>query len=339
MKKKKKKWNIPLRYLMILILLTPMIVLSGQKLLVSEGMAEYQGKEQASVNLQVEPGSKAIKSALKDWMKSEFDVNLKGYGFLTNRSTLNAEGVILPAISDQRMDFFAKVKPLKNKTQVQFFGAFGPEVPINALDYPQAYANLQSFSLDFMDHFLPKWYRSRIAEAQEIVGELKRERAKLVEDKQDHQDNILELEREVLDIDSDIAKTDTELTQAEKRLNKELNDLQTVGEQLERNREAVSYIVELDPSYFPSLKQAEAGKGRRSSQALEDYEKRVSQHINSFVKDELQLSPNQVTQVYSGTLLGFAIKVKTTEKEQFLKRAKKLKAIERIEEDQKAGIF
>ena len=339
MKKKNNRWNIPFQYLMILILLTPMIVLSGQKLSVTEGMAEYQGKEQASVDLQVEPGSKAIKSALKDWMKSEFDINLKGYGFLTNRTTVNAEGVIIPTISNQRMDLYAKVKPVNKKTQVQFFGSFGPEVPINALDHPQAYAGLQSFSLDFMDHFLPKWYRSRIAEAQEIVSELKTERAKLVEDKQDHQDEILELEQEVLDIGGDIAKTENELTQAEKRLNKELNNLQTVGEQLERTRATTSYIVELDPSYFPSLKQAEDVEGRRSSQALQDYEKRVSQHVNSFVKEELQLHPDQITQIYSGTLLGFAIEVKTNEKEQFLKRVKQLKAIERIEEDQKVGIF
>lgn len=317
---------------------------TAQKLQLTEGMVNYKGEQQASITATVEPGTKNIKSALKDWMQEQFSVDLKGYGFFTNKAILSAKGVIIPTISNKRIDFFARVTPSGDKSQIQFFSSFGPEVPINEVAYPETYHALEELALDFLDDFLPEWYRSRIAEAQEVVGDLRKERERLIKDRQDSQGEIQDLRKEVLDIEEEIATTSQALDAAENNLNDELTALHTVGHQLEGKRSTLNYIVVLDRSYFPSLKTNENEQDsdpttRRSPASQENYEKRVENHLYSFAKDELNLAPKKVTQIYSATLLGFAVEIDSSEKEQFLQKAEKLKAIKRVEKDQKVGIF
>ena len=307
----------------------------AQKIQLTEGMVNHNGVEQASIIATIEPPTKAIKEALKDWMKEEHEVDLKGYGFLTNKATLSAEGVIIPEISKKRIDFFAKVTKEGNKSEMQVFSSFGPEVPINAVAYPTAYAALQNLTLDFLDDFLPKWYRSRIAEAQEVVSDLRRERENLMNDKQDNQEEMRELQEELTEVEQD-------LDEAESELNKDLNTLHEVGHKLKNSRRSLSYIVVLDASYFPSLKFEEDSddrSARKDPASMAAYEKRVEKHLHSFAKDELGIKPKQITQIYSGTLLGFAVQIDEKQKDQFLKKAEKLEAIERVEKDQKVGIF
>lgn len=300
----------------------------AQKLQLTEGMVNHNGVEQASIIATIEPPTKAIKEALKDWMKEEHEVDLKGYGILTNKATLSAERVIIPEISKKRIDFFAKVTKEGNKSKVHFFSSFGPEVPINAVAFPTAFASLQNLSLDFLDDFLPKWYRSRIAEAQEVVSDLRQKRENLMNNQEDNQEEITEIEQD--------------LDEAESDLNKDLNALHEVGHKLKNSRRSLSYIVVLDASYFPSLKFEEDSddrSARKDPASMAAYEKRVEKHLHSFAKDELGIKPKQITQIYSGALLGFAVQIDKKEEDQFLKKAEKLEAIERVEKDQKVGIF
>ena|GEM_PF-2187338 len=102
----------------------------------------------------------------------------------------------------------------------------------------------------------------------------------------------------------------------------------------------IGFILLLDEEAFPKLKEnawKPSGEERptNSSESYEDY---VKKELTAWAKKNLNIKPKEVTQTYSGMMLGFAVSIPFEKKEDFLKKAKALKEITTIEEDGVMGI-
>lgn len=102
----------------------------------------------------------------------------------------------------------------------------------------------------------------------------------------------------------------------------------------------IGFILLLDEEAFPKLKE-NAWKptgGERPTNSSESYEDFVKKELTAWAKKHLGIKPKEVTQSYSGMMLGFAVSIPAEKKEDFLKKAKALKEITTIEEDGVMGI-
>lgn len=102
----------------------------------------------------------------------------------------------------------------------------------------------------------------------------------------------------------------------------------------------VGYILLLDEEAFPKLKENawQPQGGERPTNSVDAYEDFVKKELTAWAKKKLDIKPKEVTQVYSGMMLGFAVRIPVEKKADFLKKAKALKEITTIEEDGVMGI-
>ncbi len=102
----------------------------------------------------------------------------------------------------------------------------------------------------------------------------------------------------------------------------------------------IGYIILLDEESFPKLKEnawTPSGSERPTNSA-ESYEDFVKKELTAWAKKHLNIKAKEVTQSYSGIMLGFAVSIPLDKKDEFLKKAKALKEITTIEEDGVMGI-
>ncbi|NRB49943.1 MAG: hypothetical protein HRU41_19870 [Saprospiraceae bacterium] len=102
----------------------------------------------------------------------------------------------------------------------------------------------------------------------------------------------------------------------------------------------IGYIILLDEEAFPKLKEnAWKSEGsERPTNSGDSYEAFVKKELTAWAKKHLDVKPKEITQSYSGIMLGFAVRIPLEKKDEFLKKAKAMKEITTIEEDGVMGI-
>ncbi|MFK7935410.1 MAG: hypothetical protein AB8G22_17985 [Saprospiraceae bacterium] len=226
---------------LIIALITTSLFLSSnvtaQRISVGESEMTLNERPQSCVEVTLEPEVKEVKKAFKDFMDDNYDVNLKGIGFLSNKDVLTAEQVNIPTVSNKTMDLSAKVIEVQDKTQMCVAGSFGYDIAIDQADYYREYRSLRGIVLDFLDGYLPEYYQNRVDEKAEVVADLKDERQDLNEDIADNEEEIEKLKKENEDLRKELDQTKKDLETQTANLEKRRNSLEEVNKELSRNKE------------------------------------------------------------------------------------------------------
>lgn len=228
-----------MKYYLSIILVSLSIFVQAQDVKIMEDQANYDESSYTAFSIYLEPGTKAVKKELKDYMDDQHDVRMKGIGFLTNKDVLYAKGVNIESISNKKMDFYAKVVEEGDRTKLSFFGAYGYDVTIDpTVDY-QAYNNLRKTMIGFVNDYLPGYYTEQIEDAQEVVEDLKDDTADLKDDIADNKEDIKEkfaeiedLRKENKDLTDELKETSQKLMTREQELNDAKLELERINAQI-----------------------------------------------------------------------------------------------------------
>ena len=155
--------------------------LIGQKLVVSDEVIRYEDQDRMSIQVNLDPEPKAIKDALDDFMDDQYNVNLKGFGFLANKDVLSAEQVSLPQVSEKAFDLYFRVVKNVDGSQLNAFASFGYDVHINPEKYPEAYQELKNIVNHFLNSFLPDYYSGKVEATREFITDLQKDQEEMLE--------------------------------------------------------------------------------------------------------------------------------------------------------------
>lgn len=216
-----------------MLVLCSFLSLHAQRLMINPSVCQSEDLQQAGIEAILEPGTKAVKKAIKDWMDDNYDIKLKGLGLFTNKDVLTAEQVRIDAISDKQMDFKVQVIEEGNNTKMCVFGSYGYDFPISPTEYPLAYQKMRGITLDFLDSFVPKWYADRIDESQEVLADLQKERKNLEKDIRKNEKEIEKLQEENVEKAETLTKTAAELKKTAATLEIQKKKLKEVNEKLD----------------------------------------------------------------------------------------------------------
>ncbi len=222
--------------ILILIFGVSTLTINAQRLVINEAVCKTDDGNQTGIEAIMEPKTKTIKKAIKDWMDDNYDVKLKGLGFFSNKDVLTAEQVQIDEISKKQMDLKVQVIEEGANSKMCIFGSFGYDFPVSPTHYPVAYRQMRGMALDFLDDFLPQWYLNRIEELEEVVGDLGKERTKLQEDIEENRADIEELQEENEEKAETLAKTKVDMKKAAVKLKKRKEKLKEVSEKLEKQQ-------------------------------------------------------------------------------------------------------
>lgn len=209
-------------------------VLTGaQTLSVENTSVNHEDKNIPAVKVIMSPAPKEVKNQFKDFIKDNYDVKMKGIGFLSNKDVLSAENILLKGISENNMDFYTKVIEKGDETEMYVFGKLGYDIYLAPQTPRQGeYRAMKNLTIDFLNQFLPEYYQDRIDQTQDMLSDLKDNQKDLKEDISDNQDKISKLEDEISEWKTELKENEKKINAATKKLNNRKNSLQTVNEKL-----------------------------------------------------------------------------------------------------------
>lgn len=131
----------------------------------------YEKTERPCFSVKYDASPKTVKKAWDDYFKKNYDIKVKGIGFLTNKEIITATDISLIAISDKRMNMYASVTDAPgDRSELNYFMSFGYDFFIGPDNYPAEFAAMKKILNDFSMDFLIDFYGS---EASRITNEIK----------------------------------------------------------------------------------------------------------------------------------------------------------------------
>jgi len=201
----------------------------GQNIELTNATIEHNDAQRPCVQVTMKaPAPKPVKKAWEDFMDDEYDVNMKGIGFLSNKDILTAEKVQISALSEKQVNFYTQIVESGSSTKMCVFSSFGYDIYVNQDEYPEAYETMQQMTAQFLRTFLPEYYTEQIEVSQEKVTDLRDEVSDLEESLADNEEEIRKLQEENDELRKQLTEQKNQLRKAEQVLNTQQDDFEEV---------------------------------------------------------------------------------------------------------------
>lgn len=130
----------------------------------------FENKAQPTLYVKYDASPKTVKKAWDDFFKKQYNVNVKGIGFMTNKEVLTATDINLTAISDSKMNMYASIMDAPGeRAELKYYISLGVDTFIGPVNYPTEFAAMKKILNDFSMAFLTDYYGS---EASRITREI-----------------------------------------------------------------------------------------------------------------------------------------------------------------------
>lgn len=123
----------------------------------------YENKLRPCFNVKYDADPKAVKKAWDKFFKKNYNVKIKGIGFLTNKDVITGTDVTIAAVSDKRMDMYARITDVAGGSELKYFMSFGYDFFIGPVEYPAEFAGMKKILNDFSVEFLNDHYKSELS--------------------------------------------------------------------------------------------------------------------------------------------------------------------------------
>ena len=209
--------------------------LNAQEVIFSDGSIMYEDEEVHTINVLLNPKVKTIKDKFGDWMDDNYEVNLDGKKLLFfNKEFMTANGVVIPQISERKIDLKVKVdESTGDKTLLNVFASFGYNNWITEENHPYEYAALRGIVLDFVQDYLPEYYFKKIKATEKEIAEIKDNKDKLEKSVADNKDEINKLMEENKELMEKIKTNQNNLKDAKQKLNSRNDDYKIIKKKVQ----------------------------------------------------------------------------------------------------------
>jgi len=214
--------------------LTCLNIAFGQEFEMRDAQVMHDDKQRPSIEVELEPEPKPVKKAWQDFVKDNYDVKVKGIGFLTNKDILKAEKVKIKEMSDKEMDLYTKVVREGDVTKMNVFASLGYDIYIDEKEYPDMYETMEDMATQFLNSYLPKYYQGLVNDAQAVRDDLNKEITNLEEDIADNQDEIVKSREEIEKLQEEIDKLEKDIANKEERKREAVEELEKSKEELDK---------------------------------------------------------------------------------------------------------
>ena len=85
----------------------------------------YENKLRPCFNVKYDASPVTVKKAWDKFFDKNYNVKIKGIGFLTNKDIISGTDVTIADISDKRMDIYARITDVAGGSELKYFMSFG----------------------------------------------------------------------------------------------------------------------------------------------------------------------------------------------------------------------
>ena len=199
----------------------------------TDAPVEMDGKAYTGVSVLLDASPDRVKDALEDWADDTYEIDFDYAGTFPFRDKdfLVAEAANAPLVSTNPVTLRAKIVGEGEGSRMTLFSTLGNDVAILPTGtYANEYRGLRTFADEFLEDFVPEYYRERVANVNATIDELNEDIADFRDEIADNEAKIEELRRENVELRNNIIE-------AERNLEKQ-------GVKLERREDQMEQAVE-----------------------------------------------------------------------------------------------
>ena len=156
--------------LILLLALLAGFQVTAQTYKIDTSQVSYENKLRPCLYVKYDASSKTVKKAWDHFFDKNYNVKIKGIGLLTNKDVITGTDIILPVISDKRMNIYARITDEGSGSTMHYFMNFGYDFFIGPENYAAEFAAMKKILNDFSVEFLNDYY---LSEAGSITGKIK----------------------------------------------------------------------------------------------------------------------------------------------------------------------
>lgn len=191
--------------------------LFAQKLQPVDATISYDGKSRPCLFIKVDPEAKTLKEEWNDFLKDNYDLKLKGIGFLANKDLMSRKEVIVDEISTNAMNFYTEIIEGETGSEMRVFASFGYDIYIDA-SMQKEYAALRSMMVTFLNDYIPNYYQEIIDDTEKVVSNLSKDESKLKKSIAKDSKKITKLKSEIESLTEEVSENNSELEEVQKKL-------------------------------------------------------------------------------------------------------------------------
>jgi len=153
-----------MKLLTILILfLLPGLYVFPQPFSIKTSQISFENKLRPCHTVIYDATAKEVKKGWISYLKNKYSIKIKGVNIFYSRDILSAMDVRISAISEKRLNIYARVAPLSVGSELKFFISFGYDFFIGPEKYPLEFEKMQNLLREFSNTFLNSYYANEIS--------------------------------------------------------------------------------------------------------------------------------------------------------------------------------
>ena len=219
-----------MKYYLLLIISVLTLTINAQELSYSDGTITADGEVIETIDVRLDPNVETIKDKFSDWMDDKYDVNLDGKKLLFfDKDFLTANGVVIPRISDRKIDLKVKVDETETGiTKLNVFASFGYNNWITTTNHPYEFEALREIVYEFVSEYLPDYYLNKVDATKEKISDLKDDKKDLKNDVADNEKRIADLKKENQELMEKLKINQKKLSQEQSTLKSRTKDFKSI---------------------------------------------------------------------------------------------------------------
>ena len=197
--------------------------LTAQTYKIDTSKITFENAERPCFKVKYDASPKAVKKAWDDYFKKNYDVKVKGIGFLTNKEIITATDISLVPVSDKRMNMYAAVVDAPGeRSELSYFMSFGYDFFIGPENYPTEFTAMKKLLNDFSVEFLTDFYYS---EASRMTSEIRGLEKDISKNNKSIKKNTKKARKESKEVASGLSAKNTSMEMENNQAKKKIEEL------------------------------------------------------------------------------------------------------------------
>jgi hypothetical protein len=210
------------RYLIFTIFLLICVYSNAQTYKIDTSEITYENKLRPCFNVKYDAPAKTVKKAWDKFFSKNYSVKIKGIGLFTNKDVISGTDITIPAISDKRMDLYARVTDAAGGSEIKYFMSFGYDFFIGPVEYPKEFEGMKKILNDFSVEFLNDYYAD---EASSLTKKIKGLEKDIKKNKKSIKKNNKKAKKGSAEVANGLSAKNTSLEMENEETKRKISDL------------------------------------------------------------------------------------------------------------------
>lgn len=197
----------------------------------------YENKLRPCLNVNYDAAPKTVKKAWDKFFKKNYDVKIKGIGFLTNKDIITGTDVTIAAISDKRMNIYARITELATGSELKYFMSFGYDFFIGPTEYPKEFEGMKKILNDFSVQFLNDYYADA---ASSLTSKIKSQEKDIRKNDKSIKKNTRKARKSSAEVANGLSAKNTSLQMENEESRRKISDLNKEIENIKVKQQGIS---------------------------------------------------------------------------------------------------